>query len=358
MSVGNKGVGRRIILKAGAFVGAAVLMSSYGLGSAIAASEEEWAKIIEASKQEGSVTYYMVNPDMSDALRAGFKKAYPWLDLTIFAAPSVEGMVSKLMIEHSLGQYTADVVHSRELHLPVYQKEGVIDPFVLPNDSNLPAALQDPTGYFHPMYQVPVLLAYNKNIVPNPPDDDLFSLADPIWAGKVGMDNPRNKGPSWNFLASRRALWGEEKWLEWLAGLKANNVRTFSTASDAYQAVVRGDIALAIATYGDIYQNQTEGSPTDGVWYEDVMTFTLGVSLVNNAPHPNAAKLFMDWILSEEGQLEFSAVSRIPTVPVEGGLSLAGIKPDNVELMPQSEVRPFYEQPDELSDTVCSYVQC
>jgi iron(III) transport system substrate-binding protein len=358
-------VSRRDVLKKGAMLGAGALLGAKVLGSASgraatnpfpSAKSPAWEKIVAAAKKEGSVTYYGVNPDMTEALQTYFHRDYPELTLNVYTS-SPAGIQAKLLTEYSTNTRSCDVVQSRSLVLPSYQQVGAVKPAFLPNDANLPAPLQDKTGYFHPMYIAANNISHNTNILKTPPSTDLYQLSNSQYKGIIGIDNVANKGPGWFIVASRRALWGPTKWNAWMAGLKANNIRTFSTASDAYLAIVRGDIAVSTDSYNDVL-GQTPGTPVAATWYDDVIPTYLGTSLVSNAPHPNAALVFMNWMIGPEGQRQFSHSHRFPTIPPAGALTFTKALPKGVTFMPQHKMAPYYANADAFSAICCKYLQC
>jgi iron(III) transport system substrate-binding protein len=320
------------------------------------ATSPEWLKIIAAAKKEGSVTYYGVNPDMNDFLQYNFKRDYPWATLNIYTSTPA-GVQAKLLTEYATGTRLCDVIQSRDLLTPSYKKAEAIKPAFLPNDRRLPTGLEDKTGYLHRMYISANNISYNTNILKSPPPFDLYQLADPKYKDMLGIDNPANKGPGWFILASRRALWGTVKWNRWMEGLKANNMRTFSTASDAYLACVRGEIAITTDSYNSI-ASQRPGTPVAASWYEGVAPLYLGTSLVANAPHPNAAKVFMNWLLSPKGQRQFSHSKRFPTIPPAGSLSVEKVLPARAKYLPQSKMAPYYANADAFTAIICRYLRC
>jgi iron(III) transport system substrate-binding protein len=367
LDVFDEPLNRHDALKLTAGLGVGAVLGLSGLGAAFGAvapkkpvfpsrTSPAWLKVIAAAKKEGSVTYYGVNPDMTDFLTYNFKSDYPWATLNIFTSTPA-AIQAKLLTEYATGTKLCDVVQSRDLITPSYKKANAIKPVLVPNDARLPAGLEDRTGYLHRMYISANNLIYNTNIMKTPPPFDLYQLADPKYKGLLGIDNPANKGPGWFVLASRRALWGTAKWNKWMEGLKANNMRTFPTAGDAYLAVVRGEVAIATDSYNDI-ASQRPGTPVAASWYDGLVALYLGTSLVANAPHPNAAKVFINWMLSPKGQRQFSHSKRFPTIPPAGSLSIEKIVPKRVTYLPQSKMLPYYANADAFTQIICRYLQC
>jgi ABC-type Fe3+ transport system substrate-binding protein len=353
---------RRDALKAGAALGAGAFLGLRQARSSFASpplpipSASEWATIIAAAKKEGTVTYYSVNPDLTDALQTYFKRDYPWANLEVYAATPA-AVQAKLLAEYGSGQYTADVVQTRDLVLPSYEAIGALTPSFLPNDANLPTALQDRTGYIHRIFQTPVCLSYNTNALKSPPPSDPYQLADPQWKNQLGIDDPVNFGPGWYFLASRRRLWGTKKWNTWMAGLKANNIKTFSTASNSYQAALQGQVNVVVDAYNDI-QAQPAGTPMAAFWYSEPIAYYLGVSLVSKSPNPNAARVFMNWFLSPEGQRQISHSGRFSVNPPKGSLTISKVVPSGTTFMSPNLLKPYFAGASAVASIMCQTIQC
>lgn len=355
---------RRDALKRGAAIGAGAFLGAGLLGAASArsatnpfpkASDPAWQKVLKAANNEGQVTYYGVNPDMTEALQTYFHRDYPHITLNIYTS-SPAGIQAKLLTEYQAGTKSCDVVQSRSLVLPSYQTVGAVKPVFLPNDNRLPAAIQDKKGYFHPMYIAANCMTHNTNILKSAPYD-LFQLTNSTYKGLLGIDNVANKGPGWFVVASRRATWGPTKWNQWMAGLKANGIRTFSTASASYAAVVQGTIGISTDSYNDVLGQKT-GTPAAASWYAGVIPTYLGVTQVSNAPHPNAALVFMNWMIGPEGQRQFSHSNRFPTVPPAGALTFLKALPKGATLMSQQKMLPYYQNADAFTAICCNYLQC
>jgi iron(III) transport system substrate-binding protein len=358
-------ISRRDVLKKGATLGVGALLGAQYLGAGSAfgatnpfptASDPAWKKVLKAANNEGSVTYYGVNPDMTEALQTYFHRDYPHITLDIYTSTPA-GIQAKLLTEYQTHTKSCDVVQSRSLVLPSYNAVGAVKPVFLPNDNRLPAAIQDKKGFFHPMYIAANSIVHNTNILKTPPSTDLYKLADSKYKDIIGIDNVANKGPGWFIVASRRATWGPAKWNAWMAGLKANNIRTFATAGAAYTAVVQGTIAVSTDSYNDVL-GQKSGTPAAVTWYDGVIPTYLGVSAVANAPHPNAALVFMNWMIGPEGQRQFSHSNRFPTVPPRGALTFLKALPKGATLMQQHKMLPYYQNADGFSALCCKYLQC
>jgi iron(III) transport system substrate-binding protein len=343
---------------AGAYVGLRSVPSMLGASPPLAVpSASDWAKTIAAAKKEGgTLTYYHVNPDMNDKITWAFHRDYPWANVQFFTGTPA-AVQAKLLAEYGAGTYTADVVQTRDLVLPAYEAAGAIASTLVPNDAHLPTSLQDRSGYIHRMFQTPVCLSYNTNLLKSPPPADPYQLIDPQWKNQLAIDNPNNFGPGWYFLASRRRLWGTQKWNTWMAGLKANNIKTFSSASNSYQAALQGQVSVVVDAYNDI-QSQAPGTPMAAFWYTEPLSYYLGLTLVNKAPHPNLGKVFINWFLSAEGQRQISHSGRFSVEPPPGSLTISKVVPAGTSFMSPNLLKPYFGGASAVSAIMCRSISC
>jgi iron(III) transport system substrate-binding protein len=144
-------------------------------------------------------------------------------------------------------------------------------------------------------------IIWNKNLVKAGEEPKEWAdLFDPKWKGKLGFN------PPWRALAIQQiiAYWEDDLKLgDTAAKLKANDVRFFEGSGGIIQAVIRGDVAVAELTDIPLHPLLADGAPIGWVYPKSGTTVTNGVGFVaSKAPHPNAAKVLLNWLMSEKGQ--------------------------------------------------------
>jgi ABC-type Fe3+ transport system substrate-binding protein len=298
------------------------------------AAAPDLAALEAAAKQEGTVTFYTFAEAVD--VSAKFKADYPWAEVKSFTFATDGQIKSKFLTESRAGANVADVLLAFNTDLPTYLSEGDIAAEELPNDANTIKGLLDPTQHFHPVYQILYIYAYNPNTGVKPPHDP-FELADPSWKGKLAFDNPANGSAAAQFLASRRPLWGDEKWRQWLAGLAANDVLETSSAAAAYNAVLQGQRSLAICGYQSVL-SQKPGTPMVAGFYDNLLSNPTEAFINAHAPHPNMAKLFLNWLMGPVMQQEYASENRIPAADVDSPISLSKLVPAGETLLPQEKM--------------------
>lgn len=287
--------------------------------------QNEWEKTLAAAEKEGQVTVYAPPGKQYQDAIGSFQEAYPKIKLN-YVPGSGTNNAQRLLTERRAGKYLADafVGGSGTLILVLY-RGGVLEP--IPPHLILPDS-KDPSGWFEKKHHYAdadgqhVLMiqgnvqndigAYNTGLV-NPAEIKSFwDLLQPKWKGKMAAFDPRDRGhiQRMRALYYNPALGGEflrrlfsemditlgrdqRQLLDWVAGGKFS-IYLFATSSDVEEAAKKG------LPVGSLYGQPREGYMSGGFGH---------VALVKQLPHPNAAKVFINWLLSREGQIQWQKKS-------------------------------------------------
>jgi iron(III) transport system substrate-binding protein len=131
---------------------------------------------------------------------------------------------------------------------------------------------------------------------------------DPKWKGRIGIES---SDAVW--MAGIVKSWGQERGMKFLNGLSAMKPDVRSGHTLVAQLVAAGEVPVGLTTYSSgAVSGKRSGAPIDWVPVEPVIAQPLGIGLARNAPHPHAALLFADFVLSPEGQELFNSLGRPP----------------------------------------------
>jgi len=191
------------------------------------------------------------------------------------------------------------------------------------------ANLADP-GLYYPASATSHLLVYHKqNVAQADAPKSWTDLLDPKWKGRVATGHPAFSGCTGIWVLALRKTYG---W-DYFEKLAKNNPRIGRSGNDPLTLINAGECLVGPAPTSTAFQNVDKGNPIQPVYPADGATLCVGPSAVMaNAPHPNAARLFMEWLLSDD----FAKLSVANHGdPVHPGLTLtSGQKPmDQVPLM-------------------------
>jgi iron(III) transport system substrate-binding protein len=167
-----------------------------------------------------------------------------------------------------------------------------------PEASNFPPKMIQDNQLFTLQHAREAII-WNKNRVKDSEaPKEWADLLDPKWKGKIGMN------PPWRSVSIQQIVaFLEDKGIDLAEGLKANDVKFFEGSGGIIQAVIRGDVHVAELTDLPLNPMLEDGAPVGFVYPKSGTTLSSGKAFVaKKAPHPNAAKVFLNWLMSQEGQ--------------------------------------------------------
>jgi iron(III) transport system substrate-binding protein len=294
-------------------------------------------QLIEAGKKEGKLVFYTsVETEFARALTAGFEAKYPFIKTDIFRSTH-DKILSRMNVERKTGTYTADTVSVGEFETYHMQKMGFIAPYKSPFAAAYPEGFKDPNGYWTDLYDNLIVTAYNTTRVKR---DELpkryEDLLHPRWKGRMVLDENEDR-----WFANMLHLMGEKKGMEFMQALAKQEVAIRRGRSLATQLLGAGEFDLQIVAYWyRPYLMKKKGAPVDWIGIDPAIVALHPVSVVEKAPHPNAAKLFIDFALSEEGQKIFvqrGRESARPGMKPEGYPAHLKVFPSRVQLAEKLE---------------------
>ena len=266
-------------------------------------------QIIEAAKQEGKVSYYTtMTLSQSKKVVDRFQQKYPFIQPELFRGGGDE-VLNRIQNEARGNFYAWDVVSTRGDSVLTLMDSKLITPYRSPESKFIDRDMVDDDGYWTAYYVNPYVLGYNTNLVKKEDVPKTYEqLLDPKWKGrKISIDDS-----AYGLLAGLIRAWGKEKAVDYFKKLAAQEPVVMRGNTNRVQLAMAGEYPLIIA-YAPTLQRETSlGHPMDWVPLEPVPVQVNPMMLAAKAPHPNAGKLFMDFLLSKEGQKMLVGFRRIP----------------------------------------------
>jgi iron(III) transport system substrate-binding protein len=269
------------------------------LCSIVPAAFAQDAKLIEAAKKEGRLVLYgTMQTDIFELLHKSFQKK---TGITIdYWRTSATKVTERALSEARAGKALFDLVMSTEDTMRIMLKEGILAQYDSPMSKDFPKeAIDQQLG---PRARNHIIgIVYNKAIIK--PDDapkTLEDLVKPQYRGKLVMADPTLHTTTAQWLVNVHKLIGKdksEKFFRDLAAMKPTLVESFNPAADR---VTSGEFPIAITYIYYVYLNGIKGAPIDYVRTGKFLGDASYLTLHNKAPHPNAAKAFIDFFLDEE----------------------------------------------------------
>lgn len=279
----------------------------------------EWDKVVEAAKKEGKVTIYAdITPlGARTSIRNLVKERYG-ITVEMVSGRGAE-LSEKISVEQRARAYNADIFDTGiPDHLVLKARGYLAEPIRVPEATNATVwkhnpNFVDPDGYIFTYYNLGTAPIANSNLVKTEEEPkSWFDLLDPKWKGKIVMDDPTTPGPGANISTMLIHYVGGVDYLRKLAEQKPKFMRD---RMEEINMVIRGEYPITIGVAGHQLSPALEaGAPIKFLFLkEGTFPSAWSLSLVKNAPHPNAAKLFTNWYLSQEGQTVFSKGSKLPS---------------------------------------------
>ena len=273
-------------------------------GAAFAASltdELGGEALIREAKKEGKVVVYTSNIlSLSKTMEEGFNKRFPEIKIETVRLGG-GALHQKIMTEHSAGKLIADVVEYSDRGLiRRAMAAGIIGKHTIPTADKYPADTVIP-GMVYPGCTYIYLIAYNPAIVKNPPKS-WMDLVDPRFRGQLGLVPAELGGTPWMTALFQYQVLGNNSDSYWRK-LAAQKPRFFTSAAGVGKTLISGEtpaaVALDVVSTADIQK----GAPVKFVYPpEGVVMIIFNYGLTTVAKNPNAAKLWMNWTHSREGQ--------------------------------------------------------
>lgn len=268
-------------------------------------------KIIEGAKKEGQVIWWnTIAQDQNQILADEFMKKYPFIKASYWRSGTV-GLHNKIMLEARSGRYSWDVVsQTNPEYVAEMKQRNLIAPYHSSERSHFSEDFKDKEGYWTSTYALPTGLGYNTKLVKKEEVPRTYNdLLDPKWKDKkISIDTEGHE-----LLVGLVQVWGYEKTVEFFKKLAAQDPFPGRGHTQRTQLLAVGEFPLAIAYTHTVEWAKFQGSSVDWVNLEPVVIKVDGIMLGPKAPHSNAGKLFIDFLLSQQGQELLQSFRRVTT---------------------------------------------
>ena len=266
-------------------------------------------KIIDKAKQEGRVVYYTpLNVTAANVLIKSFEKEYPYLRVQLLRQGG-EALRTRVLSEAQAGRHNFDVISMNILDAQLLQRRELLAPYISTERGGIPQGLKDREGFWTASYIIQHVIGYNSRLVPaGKIPRDWRDLLDPIWKGKIGLDRD---GVVW--YASLLQYWGRERGVKFMKQLSVQEPHFERGNTLRTQMMAAGEFPLAVVHAHKVEEFKTKRAPIDWVTTSNpIITHGNIVSIARHAPHPNAARLFVDYFLSKKGQIVLNEAFVVP----------------------------------------------
>lgn len=266
------------------------------------------SRLAENARKEGSlVLYTSLAPTESGPLGQAFEKK-TGIKVEIFRTIS-EKVVQRALTEARAKRYAFDVVETNGPEMEIMAREKIFAPFDSPYLADIPPGaipahrewIPDRVNFF--------VVAFNTAKVRR---DELpknyQGFADPRWRGRIGIE-----ATDAEWMATLVKTWGEAAGMAYFRALADMKPDVRKGHVLLAELIAAGEIPVGLTVYNSNAESlKRRGAPIDWLPVEPVVGRPQGIAVARNAPHPHAALLFVDFVLSPEGQELLNSMGRVP----------------------------------------------
>jgi len=273
------------------------------------AAERE-KRLVEGAKKEGEMLWY-TNTGVENATRyiQAFRKNYPFINANVWRSKTRQ-VTQRVIAEANAGRHLVDVIKPSTDLLPAMLEKNLIGRYDTPARAIYPAQTKSP--YYTSINYAFRVFAFNPRKIsrkdaPKSWDD----LLQPRWKGEILFDES-----SLEEVMALLAVWGKEKTGNYLTRLSQQQLLIRIGRDTTTQMMMAGEAPLAVTTYA--YNNESlraANAPVDWIAEDLIPALIYPLTMSRNAPHPHAAALFYDFLLSEEGQRLIAKEGRVVSHP-------------------------------------------
>jgi iron(III) transport system substrate-binding protein len=268
----------------------------FGLNAAV------WA----ADKQK-LVVYTSMKESLIGKLRDAFVQKNPDIEFDYYSAGAGK-LMAKLAAERESGTVVVDVLWTSEIP-DFYQlkDQGMLEPYVSEEAKNIVSPVKDPDGYFTPARLGTLGIAYNTKAVAEAPRS-WQDMLDQRFKGAFGIANPALSGTAYVSISMLVSTFG---W-EFIEKLKANGSKMGQGSGQVVDDTASGDLKACIGVDYITTEKIQKGANLGLVFPEEMLVIPSPVAIVKGTKNLSAAKKFVDYLLSKEGQVLIASSGTLP----------------------------------------------
>jgi iron(III) transport system substrate-binding protein len=266
------------------------------------------ARLLQRAKQEGSVVLYTsLAPTESKPLAEAFEKKYG-IKVELWRALS-DKVVQRVITEAQGNRHTVDVVETNGPEMEALAQERLLAEVHSPYLADLPAGGIPAHRSWYPDRLNFFVVGYNTQKVKRSELPATYEgFLDPKWKGRIGIEATDSE-----WMAALVKSGGEQHGMDFFRKLAAMKPDVRKGHVLLAQLVATGEIPVGLTMYNaNIESLKKKGAPIDFAPVQPVVARPQGIGVAKQAPHPAAALLFLDFVLSPEGQKLYESLGRVP----------------------------------------------
>lgn len=310
-------------------------------------ADKHRAELMKGAKQEKQLVIY-ANTTVEESRRRleKFDEKYPFIKTELWRG-GAEKIMSRVTTEHLGGRHIVDIIEISAYNLYLLQKKGLLMKYRSPEANFYSRDVMDPEGYWNGLYTREWVTAYNTKLVaPQDVPKRYEDLLDPKWKGKMMLD-----AYDMEWMLTLVHSMGEEKGLDFMRKLAAQDLDVRRGHTLEAQLVAAGEVPiLVVAHAATVERLKKQGAPIEWARFKAIPAGLTAVAAYARSAHPNAAKLFIDFMISAEGQKVW--LETTPRNPVRPDLRQPWAKGVNIAVSPPALLGERWDEAKKLFEDI------
>jgi iron(III) transport system substrate-binding protein len=278
----------------------------------IASDTQAQDDLVPKAQNEGAlIAYGTALAAQFDKFAEPFKRRYPFLKVQ-YSRTTGEALTSKILREVAARQLSADVILINNYTHRIFMKKNIITNYTPPGAGNFPPGFIDKDGYWIGFYLVPYAITYNTKLVPKASAPTSFDdLLQPKWKGRISLEREE-------YLVTQAHMQylGKQKAMDYFKKLAQQDLVLINGHSNQAMLLTAGEFPVIV--YSDIARTEElkrKGAPIEWVNAEPHITVLVSAAITREAKHSAAARLFMNYLASDDGQRQILNMDKPPAIP-------------------------------------------
>lgn len=270
--------------------------------AAPASAQETTPAMVAAAEKEGKVVWYAsVDVKVAEAVAREFKAQHPKIEVEVERSGS-ERVLQRINQEYQSGIFNVDIVNSSDAsHFLFWKQQNWLAAHTPPDVKRFPTGYKDPDGYFATWRASLSCMAYNTNIVKESEAPKGYKdLLDKKWKGKLTKAHPGYSGTA---LTGTYALTKVLGW-DYLEQLAGQQVQQLQSTTATPKSIASGERAVMVdGNEYNVFIEMNRKSPVKPIYAVEGTPFISSpTAIFAKAPHPNAARVFQNFIYTPKIQ--------------------------------------------------------
>ncbi|HEV7265490.1 MAG TPA: extracellular solute-binding protein [Falsiroseomonas sp.] len=315
---------------------------SFALGLSAAAillprhsGAQQTEELHAAARREGELVLYTGTlVEVIEDLRKAFEERYPGIRTQYWRGDTSQ-VTQRFETEYAANRHTADILLLTDRQSKILHARGMTQPYRSVHLDRYQRELHAKDDAYANYALTLASFAWNTRLVPAGQEPKAWEdLLDPRWQGRMAIQDPLQAGGAGIWFITLYEVWGEQKWADYFQRLGRQRLR-YGRYLQVQEMLSSGEVAIQVAAYPNYIEPlKARGGTAEWGVPDPVIWTGLSASIPSRAPHPAAAKLWVDFMLSPVAQARLNSLGLLPALRTEWPAGYR--KLEGVRLYPQA----------------------